>query len=198
MKNEKPQHTINASEAERQLLNVGNNFKEKTAKFVKLLWFRIKSLILWNDKNSFVSNNPQLTRLMEKKMTFKELEFLKNEMRDNRFEIIGRINAIKLNGSNTDNKLELNSLYDSLSQYDDLLLGIDVKLAEIGFKYEVSIKTALPDNYDNMSIYYHKKYISIGEELDNCKTIENIILFTRLLNLDKENDIIDIRQIPKK
>ena len=198
MKNEKPQHTINASEAERQLLNVGNNFKEKTAKFVKLLLFRIKSFILWNNKNSFVSNNPQLTKLMEKIITFKELESRRNELNKERLLLKAEIGAIKLKKiwdknysvSNIDYD-KLNPLHDKLAINNDLNIGVTEKLREIGFEYEIVLKNYLGEFVRTENVILEKNYNNSFTESDVVEILQNIEIVE---GLDYDN----IRQIPKK
>ena len=200
MNNEKEniQHTINATDGERQLSSVGNNFKEKTAKFVKLLWFRIKSFILWNNKNSFVSNNPQLTRLMEKIMTFKELELLKNEINKERVLLNAEIGAIKLRkiwdknyGVNAIDYDRLNPLHDKLAINNDLSIGVTEKLRQIGFEYEVLFKNYLGEFVRTENVILEKDY-------NNTFTESDVVEILQYIEIVEGLGCDNIRQIPKK
>ena len=192
------QHTINATDGERQLSSVGNNFKEKTAKFVKLLWFRIKSFILWNNKNSFVSNNPQLTRLMEKIMTFKELELLKNEINKERVLLNAEIGAIKLRkiwdknyGVNAIDYDRLNPLHDKLAINNDLSIGVTEKLRQIGFEYEVLFKNYLGEFVRTENVILEKDY-------NNTFTESDVVEILQYIEIVEGLGCDNIRQIPKK
>ena len=198
MNNENIQHTINATDGERQLSIVGNNFKEKTTKFVKLLWFRIKSFILWNNKNSFVSNNPQLTRLMEKIMTFKELESRRNDLNKERVLLNAEIGAIKLRkiwdknySVNAIDYDRLNPLHDKLAINQDLNIGVTEKLRQIGFEYEIVLKNYLGEFVRTENVILEKDYKNNFSESDTIEILQNIEIVE---GLDYDN----IRQIPKK
>ena len=84
MNNENIQHTINATDGERQLSIVGNNFKEKTAKFVKLLWFRIKhsrivyylKLVIFGKTKTDLRNMEEIGKLQEEFKLIAERQIL--------------------------------------------------------------------------------------------------------------------------
>lgn len=113
-----------------------------------------KLFIGFLSKKKIHSNNPQLSRLMESNLSFKELEIKRKKLINKKLKLCAELNAFKYNKMERGidyNILDFNEKNDKISQINSLLKGIEVKLRKIGYVYEY-IKEIVAKNEFNEKI----------------------------------------------
>lgn len=86
-----------------------------------------KLFIGFLSKKKIHSNNPQLSRLMESNLSFKELEIKRKKLINKKLKLCAELNAFKYNKMERGidyNILDFNEKNDKISQINSLLKGI--------------------------------------------------------------------------
>ena len=114
------------------------------------------------------TNNPQLSKLIKLRMTYKEIKAKELELLTQKMDLTAKLSSIKyskfINGREF-NETDTNKLRDEIYQIDDLLKGIKFKISEVGFEYEYIVEKVLPKSdgtkeiwVDRQSVILEKKY----------------------------------------
>ena len=147
-----------------------------------------------------LNNNPQLTKLMKTDLSFKELQKLKDEyilkIKLLRSEI-GSLQYSKMLYGKEPDKNKINQLNNEIYQTQDLLTGIEAKIAEIGFKYEYKIKKELPLSSGGIEIWESIETIILEKNYNEPFTSNDLIEFMTQINIKSGEVVICIRKILK-
>lgn len=140
-----------------------------------------KTLLNWLKrrfkKKKTYTSNPQLTKLMETPMTFKELKEKEFDLLEKRQNLIAKQSAIRYSKMliNKDvDYVEIDKLSDEIYQINDLLNGISTKIRDVGFEYELLIEKALPKSTGGEETWAYTKTIITEKKYPDILDIDDL------------------------
>lgn len=144
------------------------------------------------------SNNPQLTKLMETEMTFKELKEKEFELIKTRMDLIAKQSSIlysKTEYGREYTEKDYNDISDKIYQIDDLLKGIKFKISEVGFKYEYAIQILVPNNFNELQLWSSIKTIILEKNYPTIFSDDDLTEFMTLIKIDVGESVKTIRKV---
>jgi hypothetical protein len=154
-----------------------------------------------SQKKRQTSNNPKLTKLMNEKMTFKQLKDKEVELEKQRLDLIAKQSSIRFSKQLYNKEFsekDYNEISDEIYQIDDLIKGIKAKISEVGFEYEYVVERELPKSDGGSEIWVDRKTIILGKEYPEKLSSDDLIEFMISINIKTGEFIKSIRLINKK
>lgn len=157
--------------------------------------------LVGRNKICYWSNNPKLTKLMNEKMTFKQLKDKEIELEKQQLYLIAKQSSIRFSKQHYNKEFsekDYNEISDKIYQIDDLINGIKTKISEVGFKYEYIVERELPKSDGGCEIWIDKKTIILGKEYPEKLSGDDLVEFMISINIKTGESVKTIRRISKK
>ena len=178
---------------------VARGINNKIMTLIKKLIGFIKKFFSFG-RTIITSNNPKLTELMSRKMSFRELKEEEFELNRRRLELTAKQSSLDLTKrwyKEDYSQVEYNNLSDEIYRTDDSLVGIKTKLREMGFEYEYMVQSSLPNNHDEFQIWTSRRTIILEKDYPLPLSKEDLIEFLIQVNMRNNEELVNIRKINK-